>query len=69
MTYVADTVSEGPGGLNSLLKHFSALCSFFPMMPRSNYKSIQPDVKDFCQKHGLVYEERGFWQGAYDILK
>jgi hypothetical protein len=38
-------------------------------MPRSNYHVIQQRVKEFCQEHGLVYEEKGFWEGVCAMIK
>ncbi|KAI0052450.1 fatty acid/sphingolipid desaturase [Auriscalpium vulgare] len=51
------------GALNQQVTHH-----MFPRMPRSRYRSIQPQVKALCEKHGIPYHQTGFFRGQYEVL-
>eukprot|EP00732_Lithocolla_globosa_P001685 Lithocolla_globosa_v1_NODE_897_length_3115_cov_8.205229.p1 type:complete len:402 gc:universal NODE_897_length_3115_cov_8.205229:1657-2862(+) len=75
LTFVEQTVrtSRNIQG-NSILHFFTGNISYqiehhlFPQMPRSNLPLIQPQVRDFCRTHQLVYQEATLWECTKHLL-
>jgi fatty acid desaturase len=52
------------GGLERQIEHH-----LFPTMPRHFHDAVRAEVQALCARHGLVYTERGFFQGLADVQR
>ncbi len=50
------------GGLERQIEHH-----VFPIMPRHNLAAVQPAVRALCERYGVTYTERGFFEGLADV--
>lgn len=52
------------GGLDYQIEHH-----LFSTMPRCNLKKARKIVKPYCEKHGIVYYETGFFRSYKEVLQ
>ncbi len=51
------------GGFHLQIEHH-----FFPRIPRSNLRRLQPIVENFCRQHGLGYHQHSFWESHSNTM-
>ncbi len=51
------------GGLEKQVEHH-----LFPIMPRHNLGRMSDAVRALCERHGVTYTERGFFEGLGDVI-
>jgi len=50
-------------GLNFHIEHH-----LFPNVPCWRYRRMSPVIQRFCDRHGLVYRQWGFWQAQREVF-
>lgn len=52
------------GGLNNHIEHH-----LFPSMPTARLRAARPIVREFCQRHGIVYREMPWLAAAREVTR
>ena len=52
------------GGVNNHIEHH-----LFPSMPTARLRAARPIVREFCQRHGIVYREMSWLAAAREVTR